>query len=189
MHEARQAVRVPSVEGAASDKASRELLRASPIVIRNSAILCCLALFGAAASLVTALYLAVMACLALVRALHAHLTADRLAACAVFVFGAWILAHATAVLWKLGWARAHCEVRLDGDGAHFKLNGKRNSKEIFMAWEEISAVHYKRIAGEPKATILGSGDRAVIVTPYSFSHPEKIANLVAAYAGQPMLSE
>lgn len=90
-------------------------------------------------------------------------------------------------LWRQGRVMAYCSVLLDNRGAHFKLDGTKDSKEIFLPWDGIAAVRHKRIPEAQKFTVLGTDTSAVTFTSYSFYRPKKVARLIAARAGLPLL--
>jgi hypothetical protein len=95
---------------------------------------------------------------------------------------------ATSVyLWRLGRLMGESFVRLDSHGAHFKLDTIKDGGETFLAWEEIAAVQYKRIGGEQKVIVLGSGDVSAIFNSNAFYRPRKVAQLIADRAGLPVL--
>jgi hypothetical protein len=56
-----------------------------------------------------------------------------------------------------------------------------------MPWTEIEAVHYKRIENAQKFTILGRDSTTVIFTSYSFYRPRRVARIIAARAGLPLV--
>ena len=101
--------------------------------------------------------------------------------------GAWLMAMSQVYLWRqakldgalLGSARQH--------GAHFRLGNTRRRKEVFMPWNGIEAVHYKRIQNTQKFTILGTDTSTVTFTSYSFYRPKRVAHLIAERAGLPLV--
>lgn len=162
-------------------------IRIRPVVIRNSRILIGLALAGGVAAFPTSIGLGVMCCLNIFTEPAGRNTLDRFAVAALCALGAWLMAATCVYLWRLGDIMAYCAVRLDSYGAHFRLDSVRDSKETFIAWEDISAVRYKHIAGEQKVTIQGTGDVSAVFTSNLFYRPRKIAQLIASRAGLPVM--
>jgi hypothetical protein len=156
-----------------------------PMLLRNSRVLIFLSFLGSMAALFVSIGMVAVA-LILFFPLHA-LNLDRFAAGALWVLGAWLLAMSQVFLWRQGNVMSNCSVLLDNRGAHFKLDGTRNGKEAFMAWNEIAAVQYKRIPNAQKFTILSKDTNIVSFTSYTFYRPKRVARLIAQRAGLPLL--
>jgi hypothetical protein len=165
----------------------RERTGVRPTLVRNSRILIGLGFLGSAIAFVVSLSMAVLACSSIF-AQHA-MTADRIAAACLWALGAWIMAMSYVFLWRQGQVMTHCSVLLDSQGAHFKLGGKNDGREVFMPWDEIAAVHHKRIPTAQKFTVLGTDTSTVTFTSYNFYRPKKVARLIAAGAGLPLLRD
>ena len=163
----------------------RELIGVRPMLVRNSRILIGLTFLGSVASFCISLCLAVLACSSLfpLRAI----TFDRIAIAFLWALSAWIMAMSQVFLWRQGSLMANCSVLLDNCGVHFRLDGTRNSKEIFLPWNGIAAVRHTRIPNARKVTILGADTSTVTFTSYSFYRPRKVARLIAVRAGLPLL--
>jgi len=169
---------------AAGFEQQRESLRVRPLRVRNSRILVALTFLGSAAAFGLSAWMTLVACSFLLP-LHA-LTFDRLAAAAMMALGAWLMAVSYIFLWRQGWAMAYCSVFLDSFGVHFKLGGTRNSHPIFVPWNGIAAVHYKRVPKGPKFTVLSTDTSTVTFTSNCFYRPKKVAQLIAERAGLPL---
>ena len=115
------------------------------------------------------------------------LNLDRFAAGALWGFGSWLMAMTQVFLWRQGELMSHCSVLLDTRGAHFRLGKILDHKEVFMPWNRIEAVHYKRIENALKFTILGRDTSTVTFTSYSFYRPKRVARLIAERAGLPLV--
>ncbi len=161
------------------------LVGEQPTLLRNSPVLIFLTFLGSAAAL------GISACMAIVALTYffplGALNMDRFAAGALWGFGAWLMAMSQVFLWRQGHLMAHCSVLLDTRGAHFMLGNTTGDKEVFMPWNGIEAVHYKRIENTQKFTILGSDTSTVIFTSYSFYRPKRVARLIAEHAGLPLV--
>jgi len=156
-----------------------------PVLLRNSRVLIFLSFLGSMAALFVALAMVAVALTALfpLRALNV----DRFAAGAVWGLGAWLMAMSQVFLWRQGNTMSNCSILLDNHGAHFRLGDAKNGKEAFMPWNEIAAVHYKRIPNAQKFTILSKDTNIVTFTSYSFYRPRRVARLIAQRAGLPLL--
>jgi hypothetical protein len=163
----------------------RESIGMRQMLVRNSRILVGLTFLGSVASFCISLCLAVLACSSLfpLRAI----TFDRIAIAFLWSLCAWVMAMAHVFLWRQGRLMAYCSVLLDNYGVHFRLDGTRDSKEIFLPWNGIAAVRHKRIPKVQKVTVLGADTSTVTFTSYSFYRPRKVARLIAARAGLPLL--
>lgn len=170
---------------AAGIRQQPDSLGARPMLVRNSRILIGLSFLGSAAALCVSLCMAVLACSSIFP-LHA-INFDRIAAAFLWTLFAWIMAMSQVFLWRQGRSMANCSVLLDNSGAHFKLEGRRDSREVFLPWNGIAAVHHKRIPDAQKFTILGADTSTVTFTSSNFYRPKRLARLIAARAGLPLL--
>jgi hypothetical protein len=164
-----------------------DLSDAHPTLLRNNRILIFFSFLGSIVALFVSLGMVLVSLNSFfpLRAMNP----DRAAAGALGVFGAWLMAMAQVYLWRQGKLMAHCSVLLDDDGAHFKLGNTENYKEVFMPWNGIEAVHYKRLPNAHKFTILGTDSSTVTFTSYSFYRPKRVARLIAERAGLPLVRD
>jgi hypothetical protein len=156
-----------------------------PMLLRNNPVLIFLTYLGSIAALLISLSMLFVA-LTTVFPLRA-MTPDRFAAAALLVLGAWLMAMTQVFLWRQGNLMAYCSVLLDSFGAHFKLGNAADAKEVFMPWNGIEAVHYKRIQNGQKFTILGADTSTVTFTSYAFYRPKRVARIIAERAGLPLV--
>jgi hypothetical protein len=161
------------------------LLGARPTLLRNNRVLIFLTYFGSIASLIISLSMAFVA-LTTIFPLSA-MNLDKFAAGALWVLGAWLMAMSQVFLWRQGKLMAHCSVLLDSYGAHFKLGNTNGAKEVFMPWNGIAAVHYKRVPDAQKFTVLGTDTSMVTFTSHAFYRPKRVARLIAERAGLPLV--
>jgi len=162
-----------------------DLPGARPTLLRNNRVLIFLTYVGSVASLIISLSMVFFA-LTTIFPLGA-MNLDRFAASALWVLGAWLMAMSQVFLWRQGRLMAHCSVLLDSYGAHFKLDHANDAEEVFMPWNGIEAVHYKRIPNAQKFTILGTDTNAVTFTSHAFYRPRRVAQLIAKRAGLPLV--
>ncbi len=156
-----------------------------PTLLRNNPVLIFLTYLGSIAALLISLSMMFVA-LTTIFPLSA-ITLDRFAAAALLVLGAWLMAMTQVFLWRQGNLMAYCSVLLDSFGAHFKFGNTENAKEVFMPWNGIEAVHYKRIQNGQKFTILGTDTSTVTFTSYAFYRPKRVARIIAERAGLPLV--
>lgn len=152
-----------------------------PILVRNSRILIGLSFLGSCVAFCISLFMTVLACSSLfpLRLLNV----ERLATAGLWAMGAWIMAMGYVYLWRQGRVMSFCSVLLDDHGAHFKLDGTRDSSEFFLPWNQIAEVRHKRTPEAEKFMILGADTRTVTFTSYSFYRPRKVARAIAERAG------
>ena len=162
-----------------------ESLRVRPVLLRNSRVLIVLTFFSSIAALCIGTCMAILA-ISSVFPLHT-INFDRISAAALWGFGAWLMAMSQVFLWLQGHLMSRCSVLLDSYGVHFKLGATADAKEVFMPWNGIEAVHYKRIPNAQKFMVLGTDTSAVTFTSYSFYRPKRVARLIAERAGVPLL--
>lgn len=162
-------------------------IRVRPVIIRNSRFLVGVALAGAVAAFPISLCLTAVTCLNVFTEPAGRSAPDRYAVAFLCAIAAWLMGATCVYLWRLGRMMGESFVRLDSYGAHFKLNCMKDSREIFLAWEDIGAVHYKRIAGKQKVIVLGNGEVSAIFNSNVFYRPRKVAQLIADRAGLPVV--
>jgi hypothetical protein len=172
------------VQSAGRDQ-ERELLRVRPMLVRNSRILVALTFLAGAAAFGLSVWMAYIGC-SYVFPLRA-LTFDRIAAASLLTVGAWLMAMSYVFLWRQGRVLAFCSVRLNSFGVRFSLGGSKNSREVFLPWNGIAAVHHKRIPDGQRFTVLGTDTSTVTFTSNCFYRPRKVARLIAERAGLPIL--
>jgi hypothetical protein len=162
-----------------------DLPDARPMLLRNSRVLIFLTYTGSVASLIISLSMGFLALTNLFPLSAMNL--DRFAAGALWVLGAWLMAMSQVFLWRQGKLMAHCAVLLDNYGVHFKLGDTNDQKEVFMPWNEIEAVRYKRIPNAQKFIVLGTDTSTVTFTSHAFYRPKRVARMIAKRAGLPLV--
>jgi hypothetical protein len=162
-----------------------DLPGARPTMLRNNRVLIFFTYLGSVASLIISLSMVFVALTNLfpLRAMNL----DRFAAGTLWVLGAWLMAMSQVFLWRQGKLMAHCSVLLDSYGAHFKLGDTNDAKEVFMPWNGIEAVHYKRIPNAQKFIVLGTDTSTVTFTSHTFYRPKRVARVIAERAGLPLV--
>ena len=162
-----------------------ELAGARPMLLRNNRVLIFLTYLGSVASLIISLSMVFVALTNLFPLSAMNL--ERFAAGALWVLGAWLMAMSQVFLWRQGKLMAHCAVLLDNYGVHFKLGDTNDQKEVFMPWNGIEAVRYKRIPNAQKFIVLGTDTNTVTFTSHAFYRPKRVARMIAERAGLPLV--
>ena len=161
------------------------LLGRQPMLLRNNRVLIFLTFLGSFAALGVSLGMAFVALTYFFPV--GALNMDRSAAGALWGFGAWLMAMTQVFLWRQGNLISRCSVLLDARGAHFRLGKTASDQEVFMPWNGIEAVQYKRLENTQKFTILGKDSSIVTFTSYSFYRPKRVARIIAEHAGLPLV--
>ena len=112
---------------------------------------------------------------------------DRAAAAALGILGAWLMAMAQVYLWRQGKHDGSLFSSAGQPWRALQLGNTDKLKEVFMPWNGIEAVHYKRIPNAHKFTVLGTDSSTVTFTSHSFYRPKRVARLIAERAGLPLL--
>ena len=86
-------------------------------------------------------------------------------------------------LWNLGQAMAAYQVYLDGRGVTFNLGTKKEPAELFLAWDQIAAIKYKRVGNVQQCRIEGTDGSEAKFSSYTFFRPKKVACMIAERAG------
>ena len=81
---------------------------------------------------------------------------------------------------------AFYQVGFDNEGLRFRLGTEQQPQEEFFAWNQIAAVEYKRIVNIQSGSIVGTDNRLVQFSSYTFFRPKKLVNLIAARTGLPI---
>jgi hypothetical protein len=162
-----------------------QLVGEQPMLLRNNRVLIFLTFLGSAAAFGISICMSIVALTCFFP--FGALNLDRSAAGVLWGLGAWLMAMSLVYLWRQGKLMASCSVVLDPRGAYFRIANANNGKEVFMPWNGIEAVHYKRIENQQKFTILGSDTSIVTFTSYSFYRPKRVARMIAELAGLPLV--
>jgi hypothetical protein len=163
----------------------RDSARFRPLLVRNSRFLVGITVLASAVAFLLSIWMSWMACTYLFPL--RSLTFDRFAAASLLSLGAWFMALSYVFLFRQGRILGYCSVLLDSIGVYFRLGGASNSREVFLPWHGIAAVHHKRIPEGQRFTVLGTDTSTVTFTSNCFYRPRKVARLIAERAGLPIL--
>jgi hypothetical protein len=86
-------------------------------------------------------------------------------------------------LWALGRAMAGYQVDLDGRGVKFSLGTKKKPAELFLAWDQIAAIKYRRTGNVQQCWVEGTDGSEATFSSYTFFRPKKVARMIAERAG------
>ena len=158
-----------------------ESSRFKPVVLRNSRFLCWLTMSGS-------LFAAVMSIGMLLMVFSlvfptGKLNADRGWGGVGWGIAALALGFMCPRLWALGRAMAGYRVYLDGRGVAFSLGTKKAPAELFLAWDQIAAIKYKRAGNMQQCWIEGTDGSEATFSSYTFFRPKKVARMIAERAG------
>ena len=93
-------------------------------------------------------------------------------------------AFTSAWLFKLGGKMAHYEARLDDNGVDFRLGTKAAPQNLFMPWNGIGSIQYKRVGNTQWVGVRSKNNDFAQFNSYTFFRPKKLAKLIAARSGQ-----
>ena len=159
-----------------------KVMRAKPVAVRNSRFLIGVTLVGSVFAIFMALCMALIAFSALFPL--SGLTLARTWNALGWSFSACATGWMCPWLWKQGLSMANCEVRLDDRGVEFCLGTKKSPQELFLAWERIAAIKYKRVGNNQVYRVIGTDSSEAQFTSYTFFRPKKLARLIADRTGQ-----
>ena len=155
--------------------------RATPVVLRNSRFLCWLTMSGSFVAAFMAVCMVLMV-ISLVFPFSA-LTVSRTGGIFNWTAGALAMSYMCTRLWSLARAMADYQVYLDGRGVNFNLGTKKKPAELFMTWEQISAIKRKRAGNVQQYRVEGTDGSEARFSSYTFFRPKKVASMIAERAG------
>jgi hypothetical protein len=158
-----------------------EINRAQPVVVRNSRILI-------GATLIMSLCAAFIAACLLLLAMSmffplSDLTLDRARSGTLWMLYATISGCSCSWLWSLGRAMASYRVQLNSRGVEFKLGTQKRPSNLFLAWDQISAIKRRRVGNAQQYIVLGADGSDAVFSYSTFFRPKKVARLIAARTG------
>lgn len=158
-----------------------EFIRSRPVVLRNSRFLCWVTLSGSffAAFMSIGMVLMVFSLVFPTR----ELNGDREWSAVWWGMAAPALGYICPRLWNLGHAMAAYQVYLDGSGVTFNLGTKMAPAELFLAWNKIVAIKYKRAGNVQQCWVEGMDGCEATFSSYTFFRPKKVARMIAERAG------
>lgn len=159
-----------------------EAARAKCVVMRNSRILVGVVFLGSLFAAFGAVCFALIGLDALLPMNGLHW--DRVFNALMWGVAALSTATSCPWLWKMGRSMAYNEARLDLRGVDFRFGTKKKSDELFLAWDQITAIRYSRSGNNQVYRVAGSDGSEATFTSYTFFRPKKLAKLIAARTGR-----
>jgi hypothetical protein len=158
-----------------------EFNRAKPVSFRNSKFLCWVTVSGS-------LFAAIMGVCALLIVFSmvfpvSELTADREWSAFRWTLTLLAMIYMVPWFWKLGRNMLGYQVRLDNRGVDFNLGTKKKPSDLFMPWEQVSAIKQRRSGNVQQFVVYGTDGSTATFTSYTFFRPKKLARLIAARTG------
>jgi hypothetical protein len=171
----------PAAGPAAGINSQIEFYRSKPVMFRNSKFLCWVTMSGS----FFAVLLGIGALLVIFSMVFpiSDLTADRGWSALRWAFTLLAMICMVPWLWKLGRNMAGYQVRLDNRGVDFNLGTKKKPSDLFMPWEQISAIKQRRSGNVQQFVVYGTDGSTATFTSYTFFRPKKLARLIAARTG------
>jgi hypothetical protein len=158
-----------------------ELDRATPMVLRNSRILCWVTMFG---SIVAAFFVVCMALMvfSILSSSGGISTGNVISACQ-WGFGALAFGYMSPWLWKMGRNMAGYQILLDSRGATFNLGTKKNPSDLFLPWDQITALKYTRSGNIQQYFVQARDGSEARFSTYTFFRAGKFTRLIGDRTG------
>jgi hypothetical protein len=171
----------PAPGAGAGVNAEMESLRATPVVFRNSRVLCfTMFVLSVLAGFLTGC-MAIMV-LATIFPLHS-LNGSGLMNAFWWAMGSFALLSICVQSWSMGRAMGGYKIALDKNGVTFNIGTKKKPADLFLTWESISAIKRGR-TGNARYFQIEANDRSFArFSTYMFMRPGKIARRIAERTG------
>ncbi len=172
---------VPAQQLGADITSQIELIRSKPMVLHNSKTLWWITMSGS--------FLGAFLALCSVPLVFStafplsDLTVARGRGIVTWIACALFMSSLCIYLWSLVKPMAGYKVYLDGRGVTFSLGTKTKPTELFMAWDQISAVKTKRARTVQLYWVEGKDGSEVRFSSYKFFRPKRVARMIAKRAG------
>jgi len=160
------------------------MLRATPVVVRNSRFLLgftmiCSILFGVIAVCMALMVVSIFSTGG--ASGGGNLFSALRWGVAALAFG-----YACPRFWKLSRAMANHKAMMDARGVMFNLGTKKQPADLFLAWDQIAAISHKRVGNAQQYWVIGRDGSEARFTSYTFYRPKKVAHLIAERTGLPI---
>jgi hypothetical protein len=104
-------------------------------------------------------------------------------AAAQWILGGFMMCLILPWVWKWGTKMLSVHVKFDARGVDLNLGTKKKPIEMFMAWDEVSAIQQKKLGNVWEFTILAKDGSWVRYTSYTFFRSKHVARKIAERAG------
>jgi hypothetical protein len=158
-----------------------EFKRAIPRELRNSRILCWTTQVG---SIVVA-FMGVCMLLMVVSLLFLQgpFSFVNLIGALQWSLGALVMLLMCPWLWNKGRAMAEYQVKLDPRGVTFNLGTKKKPSDLFLPWDQISAIKRRRIGNAQQFWVEAKDGSEARFSSYTFFRPKNVACMIAERTG------
>jgi hypothetical protein len=158
-----------------------EINRAQPVILRNSRFLVGVTLCG---SLVAAIFAVCMLLMVVSLVfLSGGFNADIGWSAFRWAVGALAMSYMCPRLWIPGRAMAGYRVVLDGRGVNFNLGTNKKPSDLFLTWDQVSAIKQRRVGNAQQFWVVGTDGSEARFSSYTFFRPKKVARMIAARTG------
>ncbi len=158
-----------------------ESIRAIPVALHNSRLLIGVTMIG---SLFAGFFAVCMVLMVFsIFSSSGGLSGGNALSAAQWGCGGLIFGYMCVWLWKLARAMAGYRVSLDSRGVEFNLGTKKKPADLFLAWDQVTAIKHKRVGNAQQYWVLGSDGSEARFSSYTFFRPKKVARLIAERTG------
>jgi hypothetical protein len=158
-----------------------EINRSQPVVLRNSRFLVGVTMTGSLIAAVFAVCMLLMV-VSLVF-LRGGFNADTGWSAFRWAIGALAMGYTCPRLWSLGRAMAGYRVLLDSRGVNFNLGTKKKPSDLFLTWDQVSAIKHRRVGNAQQYFVQGADGSEARFSSYTFFRPKKVARMIADRTG------
>jgi hypothetical protein len=158
-----------------------EFKRAIPRMLHNSRILCWTTMAGG----IVAAFIGVCMLLMVFSLLfqQGRINFGNVMGALQWGIGALAMLSMCPWLWKMGRAMAGYQVKLDPRGVTFNLGTKKKPSDLFIPWDQISAIKRRRIGNAQQFWVEAKDGSEARFSSYSFFRPKKVASMIAERTG------
>jgi len=156
-------------------------LRADKLVLRNSVIVCWITVLAGA----LAFFLGICAAILCVVSLFPlnHLLHGGLKDACWWGFSALVFVAGGGRGWSAGRSMREYQVALDESGVNFNLGTRKEPSDLFLPWDQVSAIKRKRTGNVQQFWVEGKDGSEARFSSYTFFRPMKVARKIAERAG------
>jgi hypothetical protein len=74
-------------------------------------------------------------------------------------------------------------VLLDSRGVNFNLGTKKKPSDLFLTWDQVSAIKHRRVGNAQQYFVQGADGSEARFSSYTFFRPKKVARMIADRTG------
>jgi hypothetical protein len=155
--------------------------RTKPVVLRNSRFLVGVTMSGSVFAAILSVCMVLM--VISVVFLNSDPNAGKWGSAFRWGIAAVVMGYMCLRLWSLGLAMAGYRVILDSRGVNFNLGTRKKPSDLFLAWDQITAIKHKRIVNVQQYIVQGKDGSEARFSSYTFFRPKKVARQIADRTG------